>query len=41
VADATVLIRTGDRITVDGYMGIVTIDRGTPRGSPVASDPMA
>jgi pyruvate,water dikinase len=27
VADATVLIRTGDRITVDGYMGIVTIDR--------------
>jgi pyruvate,water dikinase len=26
VADATVLIHTGDRITVDGYLGIVTID---------------
>jgi len=25
VADATSLIRTGDRITVDGYLGIVTI----------------
>ena len=27
VADATALIRTGDRLTVDGYLGIVTIDR--------------
>ncbi|MGD8368143.1 MAG: PEP/pyruvate-binding domain-containing protein [Desulfobacterales bacterium] len=25
VADATTLIRTGDRITVDGYLGIVTV----------------
>ncbi|BBO70079.1 hypothetical protein DSCA_40090 [Desulfosarcina alkanivorans] len=26
VADATTLIHTGDRITVDGYLGIVTLD---------------
>jgi phosphoenolpyruvate synthase/pyruvate phosphate dikinase len=27
VADASALIHTGDRLTVDGYLGIVTIDR--------------
>ena len=27
VPEATVRIRTGDRITVDGYLGIVTVDR--------------
>jgi pyruvate,water dikinase len=26
VADATALIHTGDRLTVDGYLGIVTLD---------------
>lgn len=30
VPDATRAIRTGDEITVDGYLGIVTISR--PRG---------
>ncbi|MRR39260.1 hypothetical protein EG829_32380, partial [bacterium] len=28
VSDATTLIRTGDRITVDGHLGIVTIEPG-------------
>lgn len=32
VPDATRAIRTGDEITVDGYLGIVTISR--PRGGP-------
>ena len=26
VADATTLIHTGDRLTVDGYLGVVTVD---------------
>jgi pyruvate,water dikinase len=26
VSDATTLIRTGDLVTVDGHLGIVTID---------------
>jgi hypothetical protein len=30
VVDATALIRTGDRITVDGYLGIVTISEKHP-----------
>ena len=25
VADATVLIKTGDQLTIDGYLGIVTV----------------
>jgi rifampicin phosphotransferase len=28
VPDATSLIATGDVVTVDGYLGIVTIERG-------------
>ncbi len=32
VADATTLIRTGDRITVDGYLGIVTIGGDSLKG---------
>ena len=27
ISDATAIIRTGDRVTVDGYLGIVVIDR--------------
>ena len=27
IPDATTLIQTGDNLTVDGYLGIVTIDR--------------
>ncbi len=32
VPDATALVRTGDAVTVDGFLGIVTVDRaqGTP-----------
>jgi pyruvate,water dikinase len=30
VVDATALIRTGDRVTVDGYLGIVTISEKHP-----------
>jgi pyruvate,water dikinase len=30
VADAARLIRTGDRLTVDGYLGIVVVQRETP-----------
>ena len=29
VPDATALVRTGDRITVDGYLGIVTVEPGS------------
>jgi phosphoenolpyruvate synthase/pyruvate phosphate dikinase len=28
ILDATALIKTGDKITVDGYIGIVTIGSG-------------
>jgi pyruvate,water dikinase len=28
VADATALVRTGDSLTVDGYLGIVTVEPG-------------
>jgi pyruvate,water dikinase len=34
VPDATVRLRTGDRITVDGFLGIVTVDRALD-GEPV------
>jgi pyruvate,water dikinase len=27
ISDATVLIQTGDQITVDGFLGIVTISK--------------
>jgi pyruvate,water dikinase len=30
VADATVLIKTGDQLTVDGYLGIVTLGQTGP-----------
>ena len=26
VPDATALVRTGDRLTVDGYLGVVTVE---------------
>ena len=32
VADATSRIRTGQRITVDGYLGIVTLGDPPPKG---------
>jgi pyruvate,water dikinase len=31
VPDAAVLIRSGDRVTVDGYLGIVIIDEDSAR----------
>lgn len=37
--DATTLLRTGDRTTLDGYLGIVTVDREKVGPSPASSNP--
>ncbi|MGA9233511.1 MAG: PEP-utilizing enzyme, partial [Desulfobacterales bacterium] len=29
IPDATTLVQTGDEVTVDGYLGIVTVGSGT------------
>lgn len=34
VPDAAVLIRSGDRVTFDGYPGIVIIDENSGRAAP-------
>jgi pyruvate,water dikinase len=39
IPDATELIRTGDPLTVDGYLGIVTVHREEGKGRAVPKMP--